>query len=121
MHGRPESWRLTRELTYSPADYMDINDKMSCPDQWVSDKQIKKRKENTTNTKLPASPPLFAPAGSAPLWYTPEEIRHYLQRSNYAPGIADELAADYATNLQKAFEKGFSMGQRQARNEKVQI
>jgi hypothetical protein len=47
-----------------------------------------------------------------PQWYTPEEMRHYLFRHKYSAEIANELSVDYAMNLQRAFNKGFEMGQR---------
>lgn len=56
---------------------------------------------------------------SAPLWYTPEELRHYLKAlRHYSDEIATELASDYARNLQEAFQKGWEMSQR-APNEKA--
>jgi len=59
----------------------------------------------------------FAPApGYAPTWYTENELRYYLSRNHYAKEIEDELAKNYAFNLQKAFEKGYEIGRREAHN-----
>ena len=37
-------------------------------------------------------------------------MRHWLSCKKYSPEIADELAKDYALNLQQAFAKGYAMG-----------
>ena len=49
---------------------------------------------------------------AVPKWYTSQEMHHYLICENYSPLIADALCLDYAINLQKAFAKGFEIGQR---------
>jgi hypothetical protein len=62
-----------------------------------------------------------APPCSAPVWYTREELRHYLTAfQHYHKDIANELCDDYAKNLQRAFEKGWEMATRKAQNEKGQ-
>jgi len=66
-------------------------------------------KEPNTNPNQPSP----GPAGSAPLWYTEEELRHYLKAlRHYSDEITSELAKDYAHNLQSAFQKGWEMSQR---------
>lgn len=50
----------------------------------------------------------------APTWYTAEEMRHYLRAQRYSEEIADELSANYAKNLQQAFNKGYQIGARTA-------
>lgn len=48
--------------------------------------------------------------GTPPLWYTAEEMRHYLTAfEHYSDAIAAEIATGYAYNLQHAFEKGWTM------------
>lgn len=68
-----------------------------------------------------ASPPSVGSTaqavGSAPTWYTEDEMRRYLAHNNYSVEIADELAKQYANNLQKAFEKGYDIGKRRAQNQ----
>jgi hypothetical protein len=51
------------------------------------------------------------PPPPAPLWYTENEMRHWLSCKKYGDEIANELAKDYATNLQNAFAKGWAMAQ----------
>jgi len=58
-----------------------------------------------------------APGSPAPIWYTSDELYHYLRIQNYAQNIAEELSVKYAENLQKAFAKGWSMGERKAKQE----
>jgi hypothetical protein len=63
-----------------------------------------------TKRNLNPKPPLDDATGSAPIWYTEEELRHYLKAlRHYSDEIASELARDYARNLQSAFEKGWKM------------
>jgi hypothetical protein len=49
---------------------------------------------------------------TAPQWYSASEMRDYLKRCGYGDAVAEELSADYATNLQRAFQKGYEMGSR---------
>lgn len=49
---------------------------------------------------------------TAPIWYTADEMEHWLRCQKYAPNIAKELAEGYAYNLQRAFEKGFEIASR---------
>jgi hypothetical protein len=44
-------------------------------------------------------------------WYTAEELKKYLHLQNYSDEIIKELAEQYATNLQLAFEKGRSVAE----------
>jgi hypothetical protein len=66
------------------------------------------------DTCKPESELAQSPGSPAPKWYSPEEIRHHLIRSRYAPEIADELCVDYAANLQAAFMKGLEIGKRES-------
>lgn len=50
-----------------------------------------------------------------PEWYTAHELWHWLRRHNYVPEIADELSEEYAVNLQRAFNKGYELGQRESK------
>ncbi len=73
-----------------------------------------------TDVGQPAIPLLPASNGSAaPTWYTAEEMRHYLRLQRYSEEIADELSANYAKNLQQAFNKGYQLGAREAKRPNV--
>ena len=64
----------------------------------------------------------FSPSNgsAAPTWYTAEEMRHYLRVQRYSEEIADELSANYAKNLQQAFNKGYQIGAREAKRQNAQ-
>jgi hypothetical protein len=45
---------------------------------------------------------------NTPSWYDAKEMHRYLKMNGYSDLIADELCADYANNLQLAYEKGMA-------------
>jgi hypothetical protein len=55
---------------------------------------------------------------SAPRWYSGHELRKYLESENYSEEISEQLSMRYAANLQAAFNKGWSLGQRAERMRK---
>jgi hypothetical protein len=57
----------------------------------------------------------------APKWHTPTELYDYLRGQNYDRVIAEELAAKYAENLQRAFAKGWSMAERKYKRENADL
>jgi hypothetical protein len=46
------------------------------------------------------------------IWYTKDEMYHWLIRENYSEKIAKELSDKWAEHLQGAFEKGFEKARR---------
>lgn len=61
---------------------------------------------NSPHASSETSPPV------APIWYTEDEIHHWLRRHNYSEEISKELSGFYAKHMQLAFEKGYDMGRR---------
>lgn len=70
------------------------------------------------STTTPMTEPKTA---KPPIWYTEEEMFHWLKRENYSETIAKELSGMYANYLQGAFKKGFEKGQRSADQQTSQL
>lgn len=51
---------------------------------------------------------------AAPKWYSAEELHEWFISEHWSEQIAGELTTQYAINLQCAFNKGYSMGFREA-------
>lgn len=57
---------------------------------------------------------------AAPEWYTESQMFNHLINLNYDKTVAEELAADYARNLQLAFSKGWEKASRQNQMDQLQ-